>query len=223
MEEASSRGTPVLAIDPKGDIGCLAIRSENFSFRPFSDSEANLLGKTPEDYSRELAGQYRDSYTALARDDDELNRFVEKTDVRIFTPRSSTGLPVSMSPRLTPPKDFVKKMGEDPSLALDLLDLKASNLLRLAGYSEDGKVQRSLISKILEEEWTKDHELTLEKLIELVTLPPFEKLGMLSLDEAIGKRERTELSRRLNVLVADAAARAWFVGDPPDFDRWIHK
>ncbi len=128
-----------------------------------------------------------------------------------------------MSPRLSPPKDFAKKMASDPSLALDLLDLKASNLLRLAGYSEDGKVQRSLISKILEEEWTKDHELTLEKLIELVTLPPFEKLGMLSLDEAIGKRERTELSRRLNVLVADAAARAWFVGDPPDFDRWLHK
>jgi DNA helicase HerA-like ATPase len=65
MEEASSRGTPVLAIDPKGDIGCLAIRSENFSFRPFSDSEAKLLGKTPEDYSKELAGQYRDSYTAF--------------------------------------------------------------------------------------------------------------------------------------------------------------
>src|SRR5712692_8158497 len=139
------------------------------------------------------------------------------------SPRSNAGLPVSMSPRLSPPKDFAKKMASDPSLALDLLDLKASNLLRLAVYSEDGKVQRSLISKILEEEWTKDHELTLEKLIELVTLPPFEKLGMLSLDEAISKRERTELSRRLNVLVTDAAARAWFVGDPPDFDRWFHK
>ena len=47
MEEASSQGTPVLAIDPKGDIGCLAIRSENFSFRPFSDNEAKLLGKNP--------------------------------------------------------------------------------------------------------------------------------------------------------------------------------
>src|SRR6266852_1849996 len=223
MEEASSRGTPVLAIDPKGDIGCLAIRSENFSFRPFSDSEANLLGKTPEDYSKELAGQYRDNYAASARDDDELNRFVEKTDVRIFTPRSSTGLPVSMSPRLTPPKDFVKKMGEDPSLALDMLELKASNLLRLAGYSEDGKVQRSLISTILEDEWKSGRELTIEKLIELVSNPPFEKLGMLPLDDAISKRERSELSRRLNVLVTDAAARAWFLGEPPDFDRWFHK
>src|SRR5713226_5495933 len=223
MEEASSRGVPVVAIDPKGDIGCLAIRSENFDFRPYSDHEAKLLGKTPKDYKKQLAAQYRDNYAVLNHENDELKRFVEKTDVRIYTPRSNAGLPVSMSPRLSPPKDFAKKMASDPSLALDLLDLKASNLLRLAGYSEDGKVQRSLISKILEEEWTKDHELTLEKLIELVTLPPFEKLGMLSLDEAIGKRERTELSRRLNVLVADAAARAWFVGDPPDFDRWLHK
>jgi DNA helicase HerA-like ATPase len=223
MEEASSRGIPVLAVDPKGDIGCLAIRSENFSFRPFSDNEAKLLGKTPEDYSKELADHYRDSYNALARDDDELNRFVEKTEVRIFTPRSSTGLPVSMSPRLTPPKDFVKKMGEDPSLAFDMLELKASNLLRLAGYTEDGKIQRSLISTILEDEWKSGHELTLEKLIELVSSPPFERLGMLPLDDAISKRERSELSRRLNVLVTDAAARAWFLGEPPDFDRWFHK
>src|SRR5216684_3403803 len=168
MEEASSRGTPVLAIDPKGDIGCLGIRSENFSFRPYSDNEAKLLGKTPEDYAKELVTQYNDGYNALARDDDELKRFVEKTDVRIFTPRSNTGLPVSMSPRLTPPKDFAKKMGENPSLAFDML-------------------------------------------------------GMLPLDDAISKRERSELSRRLNVLVTDAAARAWFLGEPPDFDRWFHK
>ena len=128
-----------------------------------------------------------------------------------------------MSPRLTPPKDFAKKMGEDPSLAFDMLELKASNLLRLAGYSENGKVQRSLISKILEDEWNAGHELTIEKLIELVSNPPFEKLGMLPLDDAISKRERSELSRRLNVLVTDAAARAWFLGEPPDFDRWFHK
>src|SRR5712692_2428584 len=204
MEEASSRGTPVLAIDPKGDIGCLGIRSENFSFRPYSDNEAKLLGKTPEDYAKELVTQYNDGYNALARDDDELKRFVEKTDVRIFTPRSNTGLPVSMSPRLTPPKDFAKKMGEDPSLALDMLELKASNLLRLAGYSEDGKVHRSLISRILEDEWNAGHELTIESLIELVSNPPFEKLGMLPLDHAISKRDRSELSRRLNVQVTDA-------------------
>ncbi len=223
IEEASIRGVPIVAIDPKGDIGCLAIRSENFDFRPYSDQEAKLLGKTAEGYQKELANQYRENYAVLNHENDELKSFVEKTDVRIYTPRSNTGLPVSMSPRLSPPKDFGKKLASDPSLALELLDLKASNMLRLAGYSQDGKVQRSLVSKILEEEWTKGHELTLERLIELVTAPPFEKLGMLSLDDAISKRERTELSRRLNVLVTDAAARAWFVGEPPDFDRWFHK
>ena len=222
IEEASSRGVPVLAIDPKGDIGCLAIRSEDFDFRPYSDHEAKLLGKTPENYQSELAVQYKDNCNALGLADD-LKRLVEKTDVRIYTPRSNNGLPVSMSPRLSPPRDFAKKMASDPSLALDILELKASNLLRLAGYPEDGKVQRSLVSRILEEEWTKGHDLTLEKLIELVNAPPFEKLGILALDEAISKRERTELGRRLNVLVTDAAARAWFVGEPPNFDRWFRK
>src|SRR5713226_7847323 len=45
MEEASARGVPILAVDPKGDIGCLAIRSENFDFRLYSDHEAELLAR----------------------------------------------------------------------------------------------------------------------------------------------------------------------------------
>ena len=223
IEAASIRGIPVLAIDPKGDIGCLAIRSLDFTFRPFSDIEAKLLGKTPENYEKELAAEYRDKFYASGHEEDDLKRFVDRTDVRIYTPRSNNGLPVSMSPRLTPPRDFTKKMVEEPSLALDLLELKASNLLRLAGYGEESKVQRSLITQILEEEWKNGHELTLEKLIELVVSPPFEKLGMLPLDEAIERRERSELSRKLNVLVTDAGAKAWFIGEPPDFDRWFRK
>jgi DNA helicase HerA-like ATPase len=223
IEAASSRGIPVLAIDPKGDIGCLAIRSLDFTFRPFSDIEAKLLGKTPENYQKELAAEYRDKFSASVHEEDDLKRFMDRTDVRIYTPRSNNGLPVSMSPRLTPPRDFAKKMVEEPSLALDLLELKASNLLRLAGYGEESRVQRSLITQILEEEWKNGHELTLEKLIELVTSPPFDKLGMLPLDEAIERRERSELSRRLNVLITDAGAKAWFIGEPPDFDRWFRK
>jgi hypothetical protein len=223
IEAASTSEIPVLAIDPKGDIGCLAIRSLDFSFRPFSDVEAKLLGKSAENYSRELADEYRDKFQVSGHQEDDLRRFVERTDVRIYTPRSNNGLPVSMSPRLTPPKGFLKNMEEEPSLALDLLELKASNLLRLAGYGENSRVERSLLTQILEQEWKTGHELTLETLIELVTSPPFEKLGMLPLDEAIGRRERSELSRRLNVLVTDAGAKAWFVGEPPDFDRWFRK
>ncbi len=223
MEEMSSRGIPILAVDPKGDIGCLGIRSLDFSFRPYSDVEAKLLGKSPENYGKELEAEYRDKYNGLGHEEGDLKRFVEGTEVRIYTPRSHNGVPVSMSPRLTPPKNFTKLMANEPSLALDLLELKASNLLRLAGYGEESAVQRSLITRILEEEWKKGHELTLEKLIELVTSPPFDKLGMLPLDDAIGHRDRTELSRRLNVLVTDAGAKAWFIGEPPDFDRWFHK
>jgi len=223
IESASISGIPVLAIDPKGDIGCLAIRSLDFSFRPFSDIEAKLLGKSPEKYSKELAAEYQDKFQASGHEEDDLKRLVEGTDVRIYTPRSNSGLPVSMSPRLTPPKAFSKNMAEEPSLALDLLELKASNLLRLAGYGENSRVERSLITQILEEEWKNGRELTLENMIELVTSPPFDKLGMLPLDEAIGRRERTELSRRLNVLVTDAGAKAWFIGEPPDFDRWFRK
>ncbi len=223
IEEASSRGVPILAIDPKGDIGCLGIRSEHFRFRPYSDVEAKLLGRSAENYDAEIASEYQNKCRGAGLTEDDVKRFVDKTEVKVYTPRSNNGFPVSMSPRLTPPKEFAKMMTEEPSLALDLLDLKASNLLRLAGYSDESSVQRSLITGILEEEWKNGHELTLESLIELVVTPPFDKLGMLPLDEAIGRRERSDLSKRLNVLVTDAGAKAWFIGEPPDFDRWFRR
>jgi len=223
IEEAAVQGVPVLAIDPKGDIGCLAIRSLDFRFRPFSDVEAKLLGRTPEEYATGLATEYRNKYAEEGHGDEDLEGFVKRTEVRIYTPRSSSGFPVSMSPRLAPPRDFVKMMAEEPSLALDLLELKASNILRLAGYGEESKVQHALITKILEEAWGSDHELTLETLIQEVSAPSFDKLGMLELDEAIGTRDRSELARRLNVLVTDAGAKAWFIGETPDFDKWFRK
>ena len=221
IEEAASRGIPVLAIDPKGDIGCLAIRSLGFSFRPFSDVEAKLLGKKPDEYAAELTREYTTKYAEEGHGEGDLERFVGKTEVRIYTPRSNSGFPVSMSPRLAPPRDFAKMMAEEPSLALDLLELKASNILRLAGYGEESKVQHALITKILEEAWRDDQELTLESLIQEVSAPGFDRLGMLPLDEAIGPRDRSELARRLNVLVTDAGAKAWFIGEPPDFDKWF--
>src|SRR5712692_7618061 len=223
IEEVASRGVPVLAIDPKGDIGCLGIRSEQFKFRPFSDVEAKLLGRTEAVYEAQLSSEYQINCSRSGLSGEDVKRFADKTEVKVYTPRSNSGLPVSMSPRLTPPKEFAKMMSDETSLALDLLDLKASNLLRLAGYPEDSSVQRSLITGILEEEWKNGHELTLESLIELVVTPPFDKLGMLPLDEAIGRRERSELSKRLNVLVTDAGAKAWFIGEPPDFDRWFRR
>src|SRR5437867_1193773 len=222
IEEAASMGVPVLAIDPKGDIGCLGVRSEQFKFRPFSDVEAKLLGKTETNYEAELSSEYQNSCALAGVTGEDVKRLVNKTEVRIYTPRSNNGLPVSMSPKLTPPKNFAKTMTEEPSLALDLLDLKASNLLRITGYSDDSRVQRSLVTRILEEEWKNGQELSLENLIELIARPPFDKLGMLPLDEAIGPRERSELSKRLNVLVTDAGAKAWFIGEPPNFERWFH-
>ncbi len=200
----------------------MGIRSEQFKFRPFSDVEAKLLGKTETNYEAELSSEYQNSCALAGLTGEDVKRFVTTTEVRIYTPRSNNGLPVSMSPKLTPPKNFAKTMTEEPSLAFDLLDLKASNLLRIAGYSDDGRVQRSLVTRILEEEWKNGQELSLENLIQLIARPPFDKLGMLPLDEAIGPRERSELSKRLNVLVTDAGAKAWFIGEPPNFERWFH-
>lgn len=108
IEEAALRGIPVLAIDPKGDISSLAICSQDFSFRPWSDVEADSLRRPREEYAQELQHLYTEKAKEMGITEERVSRFIENVEVRIFTPKSSSGIPVSISPKLDAPPQFSK-------------------------------------------------------------------------------------------------------------------
>src|SRR4028119_1733985 len=62
IEEAAIDGVPVIAIDPKGDIGNLLLTFPNLAredFRPWvDDDEARRAGKTVEDFATEEARRW---------------------------------------------------------------------------------------------------------------------------------------------------------------------
>src|SRR5438105_4970374 len=88
VEEASLQGIPVLAIDPKGDISSLAVRSESFDFRPYSDPEAEAKGVEAGEYAKQLEQTYRQQLERFGVSSDKVHRFVSDVEVRIYTPRS---------------------------------------------------------------------------------------------------------------------------------------
>src|SRR5262245_40950735 len=64
IEEAAIDGIPVLAIDPKGDLGNLLLTFPNLSatdFAPWIDSsEAQRHGTTPDAYAAQTAQRWKD-------------------------------------------------------------------------------------------------------------------------------------------------------------------
>lgn len=222
IEEAALRGIPVLAIDPKGDISALAIASKDFQFRPYSDVEADTLKRPREEYAKELQDLYAEKTKEEGITPEKVAKFADSVDVRIFTPKSSAGIPVSISPKLDAPPQFSEWVEEQPSTVSDLLDLSVNSLLNIVrpGRSGDEDQQAvSFLSSILEDQWKKGNEVNLSSLIDMVLRPPFEKVGNLPLDQILPRKERVKLAADLNLFNSHPRLRAWAQGEPLDFDR----
>lgn len=222
IEEAALRGIPVLAIDPKGDISCLAISSKDFQFRPYSDVEADTMKRSREEYAQELRSLYVDKTKEAGISPERVAKFADTVEVRVFTPKSSAGIPVSISPKLDAPPQFKEWVENQPSTVSDLLDLSVNSLLNIVkpGRSGDEDQQAvSFLSSILEDQWKKGNEVDLSSLIELVLRPPFEKVGTLPLDQIFPRKERVKLAADLNLFNSHPRLRAWTQGEPLDFDK----
>ena len=79
---------------------------------------------------------------------------MSEVQVNIYTPRSGSGIPISLSPKLESPKNFGEMLQNDPTLAFEILELTSSTLLKLVGYSGEERVQLSFISEILKTYWS---------------------------------------------------------------------
>ncbi|HEX2014354.1 MAG TPA: helicase HerA-like domain-containing protein, partial [Nitrososphaera sp.] len=152
VEEAALQGIPTFAIDPKGDIGNLAFRSASFNFAKWSGKEADALKIDREEYSATLQKNYHDKAVEFKVAPGSAEQLVD-VSVRIFTPKSSAGLAVGISPDLSAPNDFDRLLSDDIASAADLLDLTSFNLLRLAGYAEGDRKEITFVSAILENAW----------------------------------------------------------------------
>ncbi len=200
VEAAALGGVPVLAIDPKGDIGTLAVHPS------IQGTKVDIDHESPTGWKVSRA---------------EVDRFDEKVEVRIFTPRSGMGIPVSLSPRLEAPGNFKSIMAEDPPLAYEMLEITSSTIGKLVGFSEDEKVKLAFIAAIIEHYWTQGRSVEIQDLVMGVKRPPFEKFGELKVEDVFEKKERAELITRMNLLLTDPGIKSWFIGEPVDFDRWF--
>ncbi len=202
IEEALSNGIPVIAIDPKGDIGGLGITSKTFDFRPFvQDAE-----KTQKQY----ASNFKRGISL-----DKLS----KTKTKIFTPKSAVGLSVNLIPELSAPENFKETYERDPTLIASIIEPLAESLCNLAELRTNKEKAKSLFSSIILYNWNNNQNLTLETLIAQIITPPFESLGTLALEDFLKEAERKKMASSVNLILSSPSKQAWKSGIKLDIEK----
>lgn len=116
LEEAAIDGIPVIAIDPKGDLGNLLLtfpqlRGEDFA--PWIDpDEANRKGLSREAFAEQTAKLWQDGLATWGQDGARIRRFHESADLAIYTPGSSAGLPLTVLRSFAAPPAALLSQGE---------------------------------------------------------------------------------------------------------------
>jgi len=220
IEELLRHGVPVLAIDPKGDLGNLLLTFDALdaaSFEPWLDREAaKREGKTAAD----VAGAWRKGLAEWDLGGKDIADLTSSREATIYTPGSSSGVPLNVLQSLEAPAVPFASAQED---LRDEITGIVTGILGLLGIEADPLQSREfiLLSTLIEAAWREGRGLTLESLLAGVADPPFEKLGALSLDSVYPRKDRQGLVMALNNLLAAPSFEAWRRGEPLDIERML--
>lgn len=225
LEEAALNKIPAIIIDPKGDLGNLLLTFPHLTadeFLPWIDeAEAERNGLTSELYAESVAKTWREGLAKWGEGIDRIQRLKNSAETLIYTPASNAGIPLSIiSSFAAPSKEF---MMDTEAVRNKILSL-SSGLLGLIGINADPIKSREhiLISTIIERAWTKGIDLNIEKIIQQVQQPPFDKIGALDTDTFFPQKDRIALSISLNNLLASPGFQAWMAGEPLDIQQLLY-
>jgi hypothetical protein len=224
VEEALLAGIPVLVLDPKGDMGNLALVFPDLapaSFRPWIDeAAAQAEGVSADDYAARTATIWREGLAAQGIGAERLQQLKDAADVTIYTPGSEAGVPLDVVGSLAAPPLSWETEAET---LRDEIEGTVTSLLALVGVKADPLASREhvLLSNLIENAWRAGRDLDLGLLIGEVAQPPIRKLGVFDVDQFFPPKERTELAFRLNTLVAAPSFAAWAAGEPLDIQTLL--
>ena len=224
IEEAAIDGVPVIAIDPKGDLGNLLLTFPSLTgadLRPWIDEdEARRGGVSPDAFAAQQAETWQKGLADWGEDGARIERLRKAADFSIYTPGSRAGVPVSLLQSFTAPPPALR---EDAELLGERASSTATSLLSLAGVDAPPRSrEHTLVSNVLSAAWNAGKDLDLPSIIEQIQSPPFQKVGVVDLEAFFPKRERFDLAMRFNAVLAAPGFDQWFEGEPLDPARLLY-
>ncbi len=225
IEEAAIDNLPVLAIDPKGDLANLLLtfpRLRGADLEPWiNQDEARAAGQDAATFAANEAARWTRGLADWGQDGARIARLKNAAEFALYTPGSTTGLPLSiMASFAAPPPATIA----DAELLSDRVTTAATSVLGLAGVVAEPMRSREhvLVSTVFAEAWRQGRDLDLAALIAEVQAPPVAKVGVLDLEAFYPAADRFALATRLNHLLAAPGFKAWLEGDPLDIGRLLY-
>jgi hypothetical protein len=146
LEEAALDHVPVIAIDPKGDLGNLLLTFPKLAaedFRPWvSERQATERGLSVDAFAKQQATLWQEGLAEWGQDGARIGRLRAGTDIAIYTPGSNAGLPVSLLRSFDAPSQALLDDGE---LYRERVQATATGILSLAGVDADPATGREHI------------------------------------------------------------------------------
>ncbi len=224
LEEAAIDNIPVIAIDPKGDLGNLMLTFPGMKaeeFAPWIDpEEATRAGQSLEDYSKTVADRWKKGLADWEQTPDRVETFRQSCEVNIYTPGNSAGIPLTVLRSFTAPN--AKILG-DVDAFRERVTAAVSGLLTLLGIDCDPIRSREhiLLSNIVTQAWQQGQDLSLPGLIRAVQNPGFDKIGFMDLESIFPEKDRMGLAMLLNNLLASPSFAAWMTGEALDISKLL--
>jgi hypothetical protein len=224
IEEAAIDGIPVLAIDPKGDLGNLLLTFPDLlgsDFAPWIDpDEAARKGRTPAQHADATAKQWREGLGQWQQDGERIRRLRAAADFAIYTPGAQSGLGLSVLKGFTAPPEALR---QDRDAYTARLQSTTSSLLSLLGLDTDPLRSREhvFLGNVLDHHWQQGRDLELPDLIRAVQEPPFQRIGVMDVESVFSQKDRFGLAMAMNGLLASPAFSTWGEGEPLDVQRLL--
>lgn len=225
LEEAALDGIPAIIIDPKGDLGNLLLAFPDLlpsDFKPWIDTtEAARRNLTDTAYAEAVANEWKTGLEAWDEGKNRLLNYKNSVERTIYTPANNAGAPISILSSFAAPG---KELIEDEGLFRDRTLSTTSSLLGLIGINKDPLKSKEsvLISAILDHLWKKEESLDLASLIRYIQNPPFQEVGVFPLDTFFPAKERMQLAKTLNNLLASPGFQAWMQGPPLNIQELLY-
>ncbi len=225
IEEAAIDGIPVLAIDPKGDLGNLMLSFPELrpkDFAPWVDpAEALRNGESPEAYASKVAKTWRKGLASWGQDGERIRRMKEHADFSIYTPGSSAGRQLTLLKSFNAPPPLIR---EDAELLAERVDASVAGLMALLGLRGDPlqSPEHILLANLLRHEWQAGRDLDLPGILKGIQKPPFTQVGYFDLEAFYPAKERMRFAMRLNNLLASPGFASWLEGEALDISSLLY-
>ncbi|MDR1285039.1 MAG: DUF87 domain-containing protein [Campylobacteraceae bacterium] len=224
IEEAAIDSIPSIVIDPKGDMGNLLLTFPSLSeeeFLPWIDPQvAENKNQSIEEAAIETAKLWEDGLLQWDEDKGRVATLKNSAKFVIYTPSASHGVKVNI---LSSFKALPQKVLDDEDTLNTLISSSTTTILNLVDINANplSSKEHILISSIFAYFYKNGEGIDIEKLISSIVTPPFDKVGVFSLETFFPKEKRMDLAMKINAIIASPSFSSWFDGEDMNIDGFL--